>query len=103
MIVQRLFLLPGQPTIVGKEFAEVECGCKVCQGVRTDTQEVATAAIPCGPEHLKMMEEFQMRMRSSLVEPTEDALIDVTDRMLTTLYNERTREDARRADARRSS
>lgn len=92
MIHRRSFLLPptdGEPMVVGKEFVEVPCGCRVCIGLRMDTREVATVATPCCKDHNQMMTEFQLRMQESLVEPEDRPLVDVIEDMLTALYDER--------------
>lgn len=92
MIHRRSFLLPpaqGEPMVVGKEFVEVPCGCRVCIGLRMDTREIATVATPCGEEHNQLMTEFQLRMKESLVEPQDRLLVDVIEEMLEKLYEER--------------
>lgn len=79
----------GEPMVVGKEFVEVPCGCRVCIGLRMDTREIATVATPCGEDHSQLMTEFQLRMKESLVEPEDRPLVDVVEEMLTGLYDER--------------
>lgn len=88
MIHRRAFLLPGrdeEPAVVGNEFIEVPCGCRVCIGLRMDTREVATVATPCSEEHLQLMTEFQLRMKESLVEPTDTPIGQFVEEMLTKL------------------
>lgn len=94
MIHRRSFILPGnpakgEPTVVGKEFIEVPCGCRVCIGLRMDTREIATVATPCDEEHSQLMTEFQLRMKESLVEPPDTPLAEFIEEMLGTLYDER--------------
>jgi hypothetical protein len=94
MIHRRSFLLPGnpregEPSVAGNEFVEVPCGCHVCIGLRLDTREVATVAMPCGEEHNQFINEFQLRLKESLVEPEQKPLVDVVEEMLEKLYEER--------------
>jgi hypothetical protein len=93
MIQHMAFVLPAEgdfPMVIGKDFVEVPCGCKCMNGLRADTNEAATVVIPCDPdEHLLMVEEFNARMRDSLLDPTDRPLIDVIEDMMVKLYEER--------------
>jgi hypothetical protein len=81
VIDQRTFLAPGDPAIVGHK-AYIPCGCCVIVGLRTDTREAATTASPCSPEHLPLMERFNLALGDTLVNPSDRALIEVVNEVL---------------------
>jgi hypothetical protein len=89
MIKRTPYMLPPQgenPALVGMDFAEAPCGCRVFSGFRLDTKEPALGCVPCEDSHQELMTRFDLTMKESLVEPTSRPLIEVVDEMLMNLH-----------------
>lgn len=80
--IPRLLTGGGHPPMLVNEGAQLPCKCVVAVGMRTDTKEVASAAIPCSPDHTQLMEHFNLRLRESLVERQDRPLVEVADELL---------------------
>ena len=78
----KLLSYPNRPPIVVSASASLGCDCTVYVGRRIDTGEVASAACPCCPEHLRLIKHFNLLLKESLVEPGDGALIDVVADLL---------------------
>lgn len=73
---------PPNPSLAVVERAYLECGCQVFVGMRMDNQELATMAASCSPTHDQLVNHFHMLLLESTVEPTDDPLVDVCERLL---------------------
>lgn len=80
------FILRGDPVLVSKERATLPCGCAVYVGLRVDTKEVATAAIPCKSDHRVLMEQFNSDLAKSLENPTDRLLVEVVNELLESIF-----------------
>ena len=78
----KLVIDPPRPVIGVKERALIECGCHVWVGMRMDNREVATLTVPCSPGHSELMHHFNMLLAESTIEPTDDPLVVVCERLL---------------------
>lgn len=77
-----MILNPPNPVIIVKERAYLDCGCQVFVGLRTDNQETATMAASCCPEHDQLVNHFNMLLQESTVDPLDEPLVDVCERLL---------------------
>lgn len=73
---------PPNPLMGVKERAFIECGCSIWVGMRLDKQEIATMAVSCSPTHQDLIEHFNMLLSESTVEPTDEELVAVCERLL---------------------
>jgi hypothetical protein len=73
---------PPNPALGIIERALLDCGCHVWVGARMDNQELATAAISCSPDHNQLMTHFNLLLKESLVEPQDELLVIVCERLL---------------------
>lgn len=78
----KFIINPPNPSLGVKERAYLECGCQVFVGLRLDNQEVATMAASCSPTHDQLVSHFQMLLHESTVDPTDEPLVDVCERLL---------------------
>lgn len=78
----RLMLNPPNPALGVIERAWIECGCEVFVGARLDNMEAATMANSCSRAHDQVARHFTMLLAESTVDPTDDPLIDVCERLL---------------------
>lgn len=78
----KLIFNPPNPGLGVKERALLSCGCHVWIGMRIDNRELATMAASCSPEHDGLIQHFQLLLRESLVEPEDEELVVVCERLL---------------------
>jgi len=78
----KVVICPPVPAIGVKERAYLECGCQVFVGVLMDKQEAATMADPCSAAHRPIARHFNMLLAESTVEPTDEELVVVCERLL---------------------
>jgi hypothetical protein len=81
-VLPKFLICPPAPAMGIKERAYLECGCQVFVGVRMDKQEVSTMADPCSAEHESIARHFNMLLAESTVEPTDEELVVVCERLL---------------------
>ena len=78
----QLLVAPPTPLMGVKERAHLECGCQVLVGMRLDKGEIATMAASCGPEHDHLVAHFNLLLAESTVEPEDEELVVVCERLL---------------------
>lgn len=78
----RLIVNPPNPMLGVSARALLDCGCHVWVGQRLDNMEVATMACSCSPTHDQLVNHFTMLLRSSTVEPFDEPLVEVCERLL---------------------
>jgi hypothetical protein len=78
----KVLFAPPLPLMGVKERALLECGCHVWVGMRVDLRELATAVFSCSPEHLDLIHHFNMLLQESTVEPEDEELVVVCERLL---------------------
>lgn len=78
----KVLFQPPNPLMGIKERAYLECGCQVWCGMRLDKMEVATGAISCSPEHDDLIRHFNLLLAESTVEPQDEELVVVCERLL---------------------
>ena len=78
----KLIINPPNPMVGVKERALLDCGCHVWVGQRLDNLEVATMACSCSPMHDQLMHHFTMLLAESTVEPFDEELVVVCERLL---------------------
>jgi hypothetical protein len=82
LLFPKFILNPPNPSFGVNERAYLECGCQVFVGRRLDNYEVATMAASCSPTHDQLVNHFQMLLAESTVDPSDEPLVDVCERLL---------------------
>lgn len=78
----KLLISPPAPLMGVKERAVLGCGCCVWVGMRLDKMEAATCAGACGRAHDQLIAHFNLLLAESTVEPTDEELVVVCERLL---------------------